>query len=249
MTERDALVDDLAAEQGELLAVVEALGPDDWLRPTPAWGWDVRDTIAHLAATDEMAIETMEGGAGALNAVADAAASTADVTYQGVLRGRRLSGAAVARWWSRTQIAERQALRALAPDARVPWGLGMRAPSFVTARLMETWAHGLDVRAAVGATAIDTERLAHIAWLGTRALPYAYSVAGTEMPAEPLRVELVLPSGALWTWGPGNAPSRITGTAGEYCRVFVQRIRLADTALVAEGDAAQEALEVARAFL
>jgi len=249
VTERDALVDDLAAEQGELLAVVEALDPDDWFRPTPAWGWDVRDTIAHLAATDEMAIATMKGGGGAINAVADAAASTEDVTYQGVLRGRRLSGAEVARWWSGAQVAERQALRALTPDTRVPWGLGMRAPSFVTARLMETWAHGLDVRAAVGATVVDTDRLAHIAWLGTRALPYAYSVAGREMPAEPLRVELVLPSGALWTWGPGDASARITGTAGDYCRVFVQRLRVADTAVVAEGDAAQAALEVARAFL
>jgi uncharacterized protein (TIGR03084 family) len=249
VTASDALVDDLAAEQGELLAVVEALDPDDWLRPTPAWSWDVRDAIAHLAATDELAIETMRGGPGALNAVADAAASTADVTYQGVLRGRRLPGAEVALWWSRTQVAERQALRALAPDARVPWGLGMRAPSFVTARLMETWAHGLDVRAAVGVAAIDTDRLAHIAWLGTRALPYAYSVAGREMPAEPLRVELVLPSGALWTWGPDDAPARITGSAGDYCRVFVQRVRVADTALVADGEAAQVALEVARAFL
>ena len=33
---------------------------------------------------------------------------------------------------------------------RIPWGIGMGRPAFVTARLMETWAHGLDVHAAVG---------------------------------------------------------------------------------------------------
>ena len=69
---------------------------------------------------------------------------------------------------------------------------------------------------------------AHVAWLATRALPYAYSVAGREPPPEPVRVELTLPSGASWTCGPADAANRITGPAGEYCRVFVHRMKLAD---------------------
>ena len=36
-----------------------ARASDEWLRPTPARGWDVRDTISHLADTDEMAIDTI----------------------------------------------------------------------------------------------------------------------------------------------------------------------------------------------
>jgi len=114
---------------------------------------------------------------------------------------------------------------------------------------METWAHGLDVRTAVGAEAVDTDRLAHVAWLATRALPYAYSAAGIEPPAAPVRVELTLPSGAAWTIGPETVPDRITGPAGDYCRVFVHRRRAADTNLVIEGDAARAAIAVARAFL
>ena len=95
---------------------------------------------------------------------------------------------------------------ALDPNLRVPWGIGMRTPSLVTARLMETWAHGLDVCAALGEAANDTDRLAHVAWLATRALPYAYSLAGANPPADPLRVELTLPSGAQWSTGPVDAP-------------------------------------------
>ena len=78
---------------------------------------------------------------------------------------------------------------------------------------METWAHGLDVRAALGAEPLDTDRLAHVAWLATRALPYAYTVAGRTAPDGALRVELDLPSGASWTYGPEDAPNRITGAA------------------------------------
>ena len=54
------LLDDLAAEQRALQDVVASIDADEWLRPTPARGWDVRDTIAHLADTDEMAIATRD---------------------------------------------------------------------------------------------------------------------------------------------------------------------------------------------
>jgi uncharacterized protein (TIGR03084 family) len=133
---------------------------------------------------------------------------------------------------------------------RVPWGLGMRPPSFVTARLMECWAHSLDVHAALGTTPVDTDRLRHVAWIGIRALPYAASVAGVAPPEGPLRVELTLPSGAEWSFGAIDAPDRITGPASEFCRVFVQRIG-PDAApnVVAEGPGAQLAMRVARSYL
>ena len=163
------LLDDLEAEQRELHDVVATLTPDEWLTPTPAWGWDVRDTIAHLADTDELATGTATGGDYALNNVAARAASSEDVTYRGVLRGRRMRGAAVGAWWDRTAAAIRATLAAIPADARLPWGIGMRTPSLITARMMETWAHGLDVRSALGVETPDSDRLAHVAWLSTRA--------------------------------------------------------------------------------
>src|SRR5260221_10523936 len=193
-------LDDLEAEQHVLLDLVRAIDPDAWLRPTPARGWDVRDTIAHLADTDEMAIATATGASGSLNERAGASASGEDVTYQGVLHGRRRSGTEVLAWWEATTAAEHDMFEALDPDARVPWGIGMRAPSLVTARLMETWAHGLDVYAAIGVEPVDSDRLARVAWLATRAHPHAYTFAGREPPADPLRVELPLPWGGRWTY-------------------------------------------------
>jgi uncharacterized protein (TIGR03084 family) len=250
VTTAGASVADLEAEQRALQRHLHRLTPDDWLRPTPARGWDVRDTISHLADTDEMAIDTVNGGPHALNAVAARSASGDDVTYQGVMRGRRLPGEAVRAWWERAAAAERDLLGALEPDTRVPWGIGMKATSLVSARLMETWAHGLDVLAALAIEAEDTDRLAHVAWIATRALPYAYTVANRVAPAGALRVELTLPSGAPWEFGPGDAPNRIAGPASQYCRVFVRRWpREHATEVVAEGDGAVAALAVARAYL
>jgi uncharacterized protein (TIGR03084 family) len=252
MTDRglDALVDDLEAEHRVLHDLLAGISDDDWLRPTPAWQWDVRDTVAHLADTDEMAMATMHGLPGSLSERSAVSAAGEDVTYAGVLKGRRMRGADVFAWWERTTTTERAALRAHDPSERVPWGIGMSAPAFVTARMMESWAHALDVHAALGVEPVDTMRLAHVAWLATRALPYAFTVAGIEQPAVPLYVELTLPDGSPWTMGPADAADRITGPAGQYCRIFVQRLAPQDARdVVAEGDAALLTLSVARAYL
>lgn len=244
------LLHDLADEQASFRAAIASIDDDQWFVPTQAKGWDVRDIVAHLADTDEIAIDTCTGGARSLNDFAIGLASPEDATLWGVLRGRRLPGSEVRSWYERTSSAEIDVLATLDQTMRVPWGLGMRPPSFVTARMMECWAHSLDVRGALALPPVDTDRLRHVAWIATRALPYAYTVAGREPSAGALRVELTLPSGAMWTHGPSDAPNRITGPASEYCRVFVQRLpRAAATALRAEGDAADAALDVARAYL
>jgi uncharacterized protein (TIGR03084 family) len=251
MDDYGALLEDLEAEQYATQSLLADIDGDDWFRVTPAKGWDVRDTVAHLADTDEIAVDTCTNGARPLNEFATLLASPEDVTLWGVLRGRKQSGAQVLAWWEASSATERDVLARLDPGQRVPWGLGMRPNSFVTARLMETWAHGLDVRAALGLDAHDTDRLRHVAWLGYRALPYAFSVAGREpVSGEQLRVELTLPSGARFTLGPTTAPNRIRGPAGEFCRVFVHRLAVDDaTGLETEGSGAAAALEVARAFL
>src|SRR6266511_5268586 len=250
-TDFGSLLDALAREQTGLQTELGNLETGDWFRPTPSKGWDVRDTVAHLADIDEIAIDTCTAGPRPLNDFAARFASPEDTTLWGVLRGRRRSGREVLAWWEETSATERDVLAGLDPAMRVPWGIGMRTPSLVTARLMETWAHGLDVRVALGLQIVDTDRLRHVAWLAYRALPYAFSFAGRDRPPGELRMELTSPSGdETWTYGPADAPNRITGPAGDLCRVFTQRMSWDETDdLAAEGDGAVAALEVARAFL
>ncbi len=245
------LLDDLAAEQLDLQDALRTIGRDDWFRPTPSKGWDVRDTVAHLADTDELAMATCRGEPRALNVWMHRFASPEDLTMYGVLAGRRRSGPEVLAWWEDTSARAREVLAGLDPATRVPWGLGMQPRSFMTARLMEAWAHGLDARAAVGIPAVDTDRLRHVAFLGYRALPYAYSFVGREPPPGALRVELTAPGGDdTWAFGPEDAPNRFCGPAGQFCRLFAQRITRAEAPdLVAEGEGADVALDVARAFL
>lgn len=139
--------------------------------------------------------------------------------------------------------------RTVDPSERVVWyGPAMGARSFITARLMETWAHGQDVVDAVGGHRPATARLRHVAHIGVRARPFSYAIRGHELPEVEVYVALDAPDGSQWTWGAADAGDRVTGDAEEFCLVVTQRRHLDDTSLVVEGTAATEWMAIAQAF-
>ena len=52
----EAVLADLAAEGQLIESWVAPLSDADWRQSTPAEGWDIATTIAHLAWTDEVAV-------------------------------------------------------------------------------------------------------------------------------------------------------------------------------------------------
>src|SRR5918997_343285 len=66
--------------------------------------------------------------------------------------------------WRTNRARLADAAAGLNDGDRVPWyGPSMSGKSFLTARLMETWAHGQDVADALKAERPATDRLRHIA--------------------------------------------------------------------------------------
>jgi uncharacterized protein (TIGR03084 family) len=249
MTAMEEALAELAAEQADLETLLRGISRDAWLKRSPAEGWDVRDQVSHLADSEELAFDTSTDGPRQLNKEALSFPSPEAFTESGCEKGRQMEPNEVLEWWVRGAAKTREALGGIDPKTRVPWGLGMSARTLATARLMETWAHGLDVRAAVGERPNESPRLRSIAWLIIQALPYAFRLAKREPPPGTLRVELDF-QGERWGFGPEDADNRITGDALEFCRVGVQRLKASEaTSLKAQGPLAEAALEVARAFL
>jgi uncharacterized protein (TIGR03084 family) len=230
----DGLVADLAAEHHALDEVVADLGPSAWRTPTPSPGWTVADQIAHLTYFDRAAAA----------AITDPDAFAADVAalVEGALDEgldeytlgalRTLEPAELLASWRRARGELIRAAATLDPAARVPWyGPAMGARSFLSARLMETWAHGTDVVDALGARRAPTDRLRHVARLGANTRAWSYRVRGEEPPPGTVRVVLLAPSGATWTYGPDDADDVVEGSAEEFCLVVTQRRHLDDTAL------------------
>ena len=127
---------------------------------------------------------------------------------------------------------------------RVPWyGPDMSLGSMITSRIMETWAHGQDVRDALGIRTKSSPRLRHVAFLGWRAVANSFLARGRSVPDEPIRVEL-----DECTFGPEDAANVVRGAALDFCLVVTQRRHRDDTALVAEGPVAEEWLTIAQAY-
>jgi uncharacterized protein (TIGR03084 family) len=243
----ERLCDDLEAEGAVLVDLVGGLDAGGWSTPTPADGWDVRDQIAHVAHFDDAAhlaiadpdrFETERPAPGGPSIV-DAAAA----------HDRALDGPAALAWLQRARASLLATSRSSDPGARVPWyGPDMTVASSLTARIMETWAHGQDVTDALGATRPATDRLRHVAFLCARALPNSYRANGRPVPTEAVRVEVTGPSGDLWTFGPEPAANVVRGSALDFCLVATQRRHRDDTDLVATGAVADEWLSIAQAF-
>jgi len=241
----DAICDDLVLEHDSLDEIVARLDEAQWDLGTPADGWSVRDQISHLWFFDQRA----------LMAITDADAFAADMAQlfsagldQSVVPGRSMRAAELLDAWRHDRERLLAAARSLDPSTRVPWyGPAMGARSFVTARLMETWAHGQDVVDAVGAERAPTDRLRHVAHIGVSARPFSYRIRRLEPPAAAVQVSLRAPGGEQWTWGE-SSDHLVRGDALEFCWVVTQRRHLDDTSLQIEGDAAREWMSIAQAF-
>lgn len=222
-------------------------------RPTPAAGWAVRDQISHLAFFDAMAayaITDPDGFTDTARRALDAAGAGGDPMAEHLERGRSMPGAQVLEWWRKAREKLLDVAADLSPTRRVPWfGPAMSPLSFLSARLMETWAHGQDVADALGVERRPTHRLVHVAQLGVRARSFSFAVRGLEAPSDIVTVELVGPNGERWAWDEdGDGGSQVRGGALDFCLVVTQRRNLADTGLVVEGDAARQWMAVAQAF-
>lgn len=239
----DTLCDELTAEHDALDRVV---ADADLAVPTPAPGWTVGDQISHLWFFDQRALMALTDPDAFRE---DAKQILAGGTDGSVAVGRAISSDELLANWRADRRRLVDHARTVDPKMRVPWyGPAMGARSFITARLMETWAHGQDAVDGLGADRPATDRLKHVAHIGVGARPFSYVANGLEPSDAPIRVELVAPSGEAWTWGPEDAADRVTGPALDFCLLVTQRRHRDDVAVVAEGPAANEWLGIAQAF-
>lgn len=249
MSTVSAIVDDLEAESDALDDLVADLPADRWATLTPAAGWTIAHQIAHLLWTDRASLMSITDEPAFLELLADAQTRMLTMVDEVTEEMVGTPPAELLSDWRSTRHALHAALREVPDGRKLLWfGPPMSAASMATARMMETWAHGLDVADALNAPPSATVRLKSIAHLGVRTRDYAYLVNGQTPPAEPFRVELSAPDGSLWAWGPQDAPQRVTGSALDFCFLVTQRRPRTGLDLSAEGADAEHWLTIAQAF-
>ena len=249
MSTAEPMVADLRAESDDLDALVADLPAARWAEATPSAGWTIAHQIAHLLWTDRVALTAVTDEAGFAEVLAEAAKDPLGFVDAGAEELATLPADRLLADWRATRARLHEELLTVADGRKLPWfGPPMSAPSMATARLMETWAHGLDVADTLGVRRPATARLRSIAHIGVRTRDFSFSINGLTPPAEPFRVQLRAPDGSMWEWGPGDAAQRVTGCAEDFCMLVTQRRPPADLDVTAVGADAEKWLSIAQAF-
>lgn len=250
--DRSDPVDALAAQQAELIALVDGLPAASLLSASRCDGWTVADVLLHLAQTNEMAVASVEGRLPAyVDAVAASIPAAGDIdAWAGALvdAERAEPGRSRDRYVA-SAASQLSAFEAVDPGRRVLWVAGeMAARTLATTRLTETWIHTVDVAVGLGTSPEPTDRLWHTCRLTWRTVPYALSRSGVDQLGT-VAFDLTAPDGAEWVFGEvATADTIVTGLAVDLCTVAAQRGAAGDTTLRATGPDGDTVLRLMRTF-
>ena len=243
---------DFADESAALHALLAPLSEAALSERTAFKGWTLADIVGHLHFWNRAALLSLAepqefralgarvithlGGGGTLRAFERAE-----------LAG--LAGRALVAAWRDFARAMGERFAAADPSARVEWvGPGMSVRSAITARLMETWAHGQAAYDLLGVVRRNADRIRNIAVLGVNTYDWSFRVRGAKPPQPKPHLRLEAPSGATWTWNDPSETDLIEGAAEEFCQVVTQVRNAADTRLVVRGATATAWLASAQCF-
>ncbi|HWL60162.1 MAG TPA: TIGR03084 family metal-binding protein [Microbacteriaceae bacterium] len=240
------LLDDLRAEAAELDALLVGLSPAEWRLDTQSRGWSIAHQVGHLELTERLMWTAMTDEP-EFRRLAPITRTRPELSAGELARPdvgvRRLVA------WRDSRTALLGVFAGWPGATRMPWvGPSMSFASAATSRIMEIWAHGEDVYQAVGATRAPTRRLRHIAHLAVAARDYSFRNRGLVAPAEPFRVEVQGPDGEVWSWGPEDAPQRVTGDAYDVALLATRRVHRSDSRVVAVGRDAVRWLRTMQAY-
>lgn len=242
---------DFKAESDGLYELLKDLDDAAFDAPTQFKGWTLNNVLEHLHVWNWAANESHADEAnfviwldGVMTAVMKGGMRSFEAEWIGDLKGRAL----LETWHGfYTDMALR--FVEIDPKRRLKWaGPDMSARSSISARLMETWAHGQEVYDHLGVVRQNQDHIRSICVLGTNTFKWTYATRGETPPGPMPFVELTAPSGEVWRFGEPSDDARIEGKAEQFCQVVTQVRNIADTDLRVTGTIATDWMSKAQCF-
>ncbi len=244
-------VTDFLEECRALAALIDPLGDADYRQPTLFKQWTIDDILGHLHLWNVAADQALHEPEAFAAFFADVKIAMASGDFKGFERERLagLAGTALRDTW-RTFCEQMAGRFADAdPTARVRWaGPDMSVRASITARLMETWAHGQAVYDVLGVDRVNGERIRNIAHLGVQTFGWTFANRRLDVPPDVPYVRLTSPAGKIWEWNEARDDERVKGDAVAFCQVVTQVRNIADTELAVTGETARRWMSMAQCF-
>jgi len=246
------LAKDFQDESEALHALVAPLDDEALDQPTAFKGWTISTVVRHLHIWNLAAGMSLRGD-GSFEAYYARLAEhlgkggklpSFELEWLDGLNGRALVAA-----WREGFTATAASFATCDPSQRVKWaGPDMSARSSLTARLMETWAHGQEVYDVLGEVRRNGDRIRNIVVLGNNTYGWTFKVRSEEPPQPRPHLRLTAPSGEIWTYNDPSNAELIEGLAEEFCQVVTQTRNIADTSLRVIGPNAANWMSKAQCF-
>ncbi|MGB2220291.1 MAG: TIGR03084 family metal-binding protein [Henriciella sp.] len=241
--------DDFKAESEALFKLLKDTETARFDEATQFKSWTINAVLQHLYFWNEMAGLQIKNEGLLVERMAGVAA------HPGGMRGFEadhfagLSAHKLLDAWIENAIETANIFADADPKTRLKWaGPDMSARSSITARLMETWAHGQEVYDHLGVVRQNADRIQNIVILGVNTFGWTYATRKQTPPGPMPHLRLTAPSGAIWTYGEDGSQDTITGLAEEFCQVVTQTRNIADTSLTVNGPVAIDWMSKAQCF-
>ncbi|MFT7156799.1 MAG: hypothetical protein ACI8Q1_001814 [Parvicella sp.] len=243
---------DYLAEANSLLLLLKDQPISVFEIQTQFKSWTISDVIGHLYLFDIAALKTLEsaeafeGYFAPIRSDLSRGLSTLEIQYKhlGDLTGREIF-----EMWQISSKILSEAYVIADPKLRVRWaGPEMSALTCITARHMETWAHGQEVFDVLGVKRPATDRIRNICHLGVSTFSWTFINRKLPVPEQLPFVRLTSPSGNVWEWNDTNSINCVSGDATAFAQVVTQVRNIEDTNLVVSGGGAKTWMALAQCF-
>ena len=135
------------------------------------------------------------------------------------------------------------------PKRRIKWvGPDMSVISSISARHMETWAHGQAIYDSLGIKRKSKDRIINIVIIGNNTFKWSYLVNKLKVPIEIPYLKLIAPSEIIWEFNDPKNSNKIEGSAEDFCKVVTQVRNIKDVNLELVGNISKEWMSIAQCF-
>ena len=243
---------DFLEESRQLYKLLISRQKSDYYKKTQFKNWTIDQVLGHLHIFNHAAnisLKTPDEFERFFSPISKAMSSgmklvDTQVDWLGGLSGRHLLDA----WW--TGVVETSENYFVAdPRARLKWvGPKMSARSSITARQMETWAHGQEIFDILGQKRVEHDRVKNIVHLGVATFGWTFENRQMTIPHQSPYVRLRSPSGLIWEWNDYSKTSVIEGSAVDFASVVTQTRNIRDTSLKITGEVSKRWMNMAQCF-
>jgi uncharacterized protein (TIGR03084 family) len=243
---------DFQQESESLADALRNLNDVDFKQKTQFKGWTIEDILGHLHMFNVAADLTLEDGA--KFKLFFSRIEKEMVNGKTLLQSQYpwlngMSGRILYNSWieGSRKVAAKYVIAD--PKTRVKWaGPEMSARSSITARQMETWAHGHEIFDSLGIKREEFDRIKNIVFLGVNTFNWSHVVNKQVVPDAMPYLRLTSPTGQLWEFGDRNDKEMISGDAVGFAQVVTQTRSFCDVNLTAIGPVANHWMNIAQCF-